>query len=231
MSGYYSERLSAERLQRCYDLAPPRVQRYLQAEIDFVLDRIKPGDRVLELGCGYGRVMARFLGAARLVVGIDTSPESLRLARAMIGERASCRLEEMDAAAMTFPDHAFDVVLCIQNGISAFGVDRGTLLREAVRVTAPGGTVLFSSYSPRFWDDRLEWFRIQSAHRLLGEIDEQATGDGVIVCKDGFRATTVSGEEFLALCAECGVEGRITEVDGSSLFCEIRIGAAPPRRS
>jgi 2-polyprenyl-6-hydroxyphenyl methylase/3-demethylubiquinone-9 3-methyltransferase len=231
VSAYYSESLSAERLRRCYELAPPRVQRYLRAEIDFVLDRIRPADSVLELGCGYGRVMVRLIGAARLVVGIDTSADSLRLARETLGDAPGCRFAEMDAAAMTFPDHHFDVVLCIQNGISAFGVDRRTLLKEAIRVTAPGGTVLFSSYSPRFWEDRLEWFRIQSAHGLLGEIDEQATGDGVIVCKDGFRATTVRGEEFLELCAECGVKGRITEVDGSSVFCQIGIGAPRPKRS
>ena len=180
MSGYYSESLSAERLRLCYELAPPRVQRYLQAEIEFALSRIAPPDLVLELGCGYGRVLTRLIGAARIVVGIDTSPDSLRLARELIGDAPACRLEQMDATAMTFPDHAFDVVLCIQNGISAFGVDHRTLFDEAIRVTAPGGTILFSSYSPRFWDDRLEWFRIQSAHGLLGEIDEKATGDGVI---------------------------------------------------
>lgn len=223
MSGYYTENLSAERLRLCYELAPPRVQRYLQAEIDFALGRIRPTDAVLEMGCGYGRVLEQLIDHARLIVGIDTSRDSLRLAHDLIGDSLSCRLHEMDAAAMAFPDASFDVVLCIQNGISAFGVDRRTLFSEAIRVVAPGGTVLFSSYSPRFWDDRLAWFRIQSEHGLLGEIDEEATGDGIIICKDGFRATTVSGDEFRSLCAQCGVEGSITEVDDSSIFCEIPI--------
>jgi SAM-dependent methyltransferase len=228
MSGYYSQSLSAERLRLCYDLAPRRVQRYLQAEIDFALERIAPTDAVLEMGCGYGRVLLQLLGRARLIVGIDTSRESLRLAHDLIGDTVSCRLHEMNATAMAFPDRSFNVVLCIQNGISAFGVDRRTLFEEAIRVTAPGGTILFSSYSPRFWDDRLAWFSLQSEHGLLGEIDEDATGDGIIVCKDGFRAKTIGGDEFLALCAACGVEGRITEVDDSSIFCEITI---PPAKS
>jgi hypothetical protein len=50
--------------------------------------------------------------------------------------------------------------------------------------------VLFSSYSPRFWDPRLEGCRIQAEHGVVGEIDEDATGNGVIVCKDGFTAAT-----------------------------------------
>jgi hypothetical protein len=47
--------LSGVRLQRCYKIAPPRVQQYLEAEVAFVLSHLHPGDEVLELGCGYGR--------------------------------------------------------------------------------------------------------------------------------------------------------------------------------
>jgi hypothetical protein len=42
----------------------------------------------------------------------------------------------------------------------------------------------------------------------------------VIVCKDGFRATTADRTTFEKLAAGLGVTPRITEVDGSSLFCE-----------
>ncbi|MGD2154510.1 MAG: class I SAM-dependent methyltransferase [Gemmatimonadales bacterium] len=216
--GYYSEKLSAHRLRRCYELAPPRVQHYLEAEIDFVLQYVRPSFCVLELGCGYGRVLARLVDRAATVLGIDTSLESLQLARRDLG--GTCQLAAMDAVALAFADAAFDLVICVQNGIAAFGVDKRTLIEEAVRVTRPGGTVLFSTYSEKFWDQRLEWFRIQAAHGLIGELDPQATGDGVIACKDGFRAETVSAEGFRSLLAGYGPP-RITEVDGSSLFCGI----------
>jgi 2-polyprenyl-6-hydroxyphenyl methylase/3-demethylubiquinone-9 3-methyltransferase len=127
----------------------------------------------------------------------------------------------MDAACLGFRNQAFDVVACIQNGISAFKVDQRTLIAESIRVTRPGGKVLFSSYSEKFWDDRLEWFKLQAEHGLLGEIDWQATGNGVIVCKDGFRATTVGPGEFAALTAGFDAQCRSEEVDGSSLFCEL----------
>ena len=52
MTDYYTAQLSAERLKRCYDIAPPRIVRYLEAELDFVAGRIRPFDTVLELGCG-----------------------------------------------------------------------------------------------------------------------------------------------------------------------------------
>jgi hypothetical protein len=47
--GYNRAQLAAERLQRCCELAPPRAQAYLEAEVEFVLKRCTPASRVLEL--------------------------------------------------------------------------------------------------------------------------------------------------------------------------------------
>jgi 2-polyprenyl-6-hydroxyphenyl methylase/3-demethylubiquinone-9 3-methyltransferase len=222
MGDYYSQKLSAERLRLCYEIAPPRVKRYLEAEIDFVLSRIKTTDLVLELGCGYGRVLQKLVTKAKTIVGIDTAPDSLRLAQETIGT-SHCYLFQMNAAGLGFRDRQFNMVACIQNGISAFKVDQRELIEEAMRVTCSGGMVLFSSYSEHFWKDRLEWFQIQSDHGLIGEIDYDATGDGIIVCKDGFRATTIGPDEFVALTSDFDISPKIREVDGSSIFCEIEV--------
>lgn len=223
MRDYYSSKLSGQHLRLCYEIAPPRVQRYLEAEIAYVLERIRPSSLVLELGCGYGRVMKRLAAKACQVVGIDTSRDSLLMAREYVNLGDSCQFVQMNAAALGFRDRCFDLVACIQNGISAFNIDRRTLIHEAIRVTRSGGTVLFSSYSERFWTHRLEWFQAQAQHGLIGPIDEQATGGGVIVCKDGFRATTVSPDEFSSLLVEYPLPPKIIEVDRSSLFCEITV--------
>jgi ubiquinone/menaquinone biosynthesis C-methylase UbiE len=171
MPGYYSERLSGERLRACYDLAPPRTKAYLGAEIEFVLQKTSSSMAVLELGCGYGRVLRRLLPRVRTLVGIDTSLPSLRMAVDFVGHEKPVHLAAMDATRMGFRDHTFDLTICIQNGISAFGVDQQQLFAEAARVTRSGGVVLFSSYSERFWEERLKWFEIQAEHGLIGEID------------------------------------------------------------
>ena len=222
MGGYYSQKLSGERLRLCYEIAPPRVKQYLEAEIEFVLDKMESSGLVLELGCGYGRVLRRLLGKAKTVVGIDTSLASLSLAQDAVCKQSHCHLFMMDAVEMGFCDRQFDTVVCIQNGISAFGVDRRKLIGEAMRVTHSGGIVLFSSYSERFWEDRLEWFRIQSEKKLVGEIDDEATGNGVIVCKDGFKASTVGPDDFVRLTSDLDVDPIVTEVDNSSIFYELR---------
>lgn len=223
MNNYYADHLSAERLRRCYEIAPPRVKRYLEAEIAHVLERIRSTDSVLELGCGYGRVLQRLLEKAGSVTGIDNSLPSLLMAHALLGHLPSCRLVMMDAGRLGFLDKKFDVVVCIQNGPSSLKVDLKTLSLESARVTRQGGRVLFSSYSPHFWDERLEWFRLQAEEGLIGEIEEEATGNGIIVCKDGFRATTFGTDDFLSAAGSLGLTPLVEEVDGSSLFCELSL--------
>ncbi len=219
---YYAERLAGQRLHDCYEHAPPRVRQYLAAEITFALSRIRATDTVLELGCGYGRVMKELAGRAGTVVGIDTSASSLQLARSYLAGLLNCRCLHMNALRLEFADGSFDVVLCLQNGLSAFHVDPRAVIQESIRVTKEGGRVLLSSYSERFWSDRLNWFERQAEQGLIGELDRAATGDGVIVCRDGFHARTISRAEFLALTVGLHFRQRlILEVDESSLFCEL----------
>ncbi len=220
---YYRKALSAERLKRVYETAPPRIQQYLDSEIEYVLSKLSSDGIVLELGCGYGRVLGRLAARARCAVGIDTSRESLMLAREELRFAPNCRLLQMDAASLGFQGGSFDLTACVQNGISAFHVDGRQLIGEAVRVTKPGGLVLFSSYADAFWNERLAWFRLQADMGLVGEIDEASTGNGVIVCRDGFTATTVYPDGFRDLAAPFGPDVKIFEIDGSSVFCEIRI--------
>ena len=220
---YYAEKLSAERLKKCYDIASPRVQQYFNAEIAYVQQRIKPGHRVLDLGCGYGRVMPQLGEHGGPVIGIDNSWTNLQMAGGRLAHISKISLAAMNARHLGFKPRTFDVVVCIQNGISAFKVDQRELIHESIRVTKPGGILLFSTYSENFWDYRLQWFHHQANAGLLGEIDEEKTGNGIIICKDGFKATTITSEDFLTLTTGCGGTVHIEEVDHSSIFCEITI--------
>ena len=221
---YYSEKLSAERLKLCYDLAPEAVCRLLESESEYVRQRIQRGSLALELGCGYGRVLRDLsISGARMLAGIDISLQSIRMAQSYLAGIERVMLYQMDGLELAFPTDFFDVVCCIQNGISAFHVDQRALLKGAVRVTKPGGRVIFSSYAESFWEERLNWFQVQSSHGLVGEIDENATGQGVIVCKDGFTATTASPSEFRALSSGLGHHVNIEEIPTGSVFCEILV--------
>jgi len=220
MKNYYSDKLNAIQLQQCYEIAPQRVKQFLEAEIDFVLQNVGIKDKVLDLGCGYGRVTERLIKKARKVVGIDISESNIQLAKEMHKD-TGIQYFTMNAIGLSFIDNSFDMTICIQNGISAFKVDPKQLIKEALRVTKKAGKLLFSSYSEKFWDERLNWFKIQADHGLIGEIDYELTKNGVIICKDGFKAITFSSQEFLKLTSNFNVEVKIHEIDNSSLFCEM----------
>jgi len=229
-AGYYEERLAGAALKRCYAVAPERVRQYLRAEIDFVAGRLRADDVVLVLGCGYGREIPALAAVAAVVVGIDTSAASLALARDRLAGLRTCVLARMDAADLAFVDASFDAVVAVQNGISAFHVELPALLAEAVRVTRPGGRVLLSTYSERFWEHRLEWFERQAEAGLIGALDRTRTGDGAIVCHDGFTARTVGPDHLSRALAAARLVDQtgldVVEVDASSLFYVLTVGEA-----
>ena len=223
MGSYYEDILHGDRLKRCYELAPPRIQQYLTAEIQYVVKYIRPNCWLLELGCGYGRVLQPLAKKATLAVGIDTSHASLKLAGLLSKGKHAVNLVRMDAAKIGFCDSCFDYVICIQNGISAFHIDQRTLISECIRLTKNQGMIFLSSYSTKVWPARLQWFNMQSEAGLIGEIDWQRTGDGKITCKDGFTATSIGPDAFLRLIRGFPVEYRIEEVDESSIFCVLTV--------
>ncbi len=133
----------------------------------------------------------RLARVARRVVGIDTAAKSLALARSLTAPDALAAFIQAEARSLPFGAAAFERVICAQNGICAFGVDQLQLLREALRVTRPGGRVLVSTYAARFWEERLAWFEAQAAAGLIGAVDRAGSGEGTIVCRDGFRAESL----------------------------------------
>ena len=215
---YYAQKLSGKRLELVYELADERVQRYLKAEIDHVASFVEPGHKILELGCGYGRVLAAVALKAAEAWGIDNSQENLELGRSRYPD---LHFRSMDAQHLDFDDGCFDIVFGIQNFVSACKVPPKRLLVEALRVTRGNGKVLLSSYAASFWPQRLKWFRSQAEHGLIGRIDEESSGDGVIVGEDGFRATTFGPDDFQGLISSCQVFGKIYTVDESSIFCRV----------
>ena len=217
VTSYYAEKLSAMKLFRVYDTGIERVRQYLEAEIDFVSRHLHGTEKVLELGAGYGRIMKKIAPNALSVLGIDISEESVAYGKSFLADSPNCRITAMDAYRMDY-EGEFDVVICLQNGLSAIKGDAQDLVGKGIRALVPGGTAFYSTYSARFWEQRLEWFKEQSKKGLLGEIDWDRTKDGVIACRDGFLATTFSREDLAGIGERTGCPYQLEEVDESSLF-------------
>ena len=216
MSNYYADKLNSQSLFQVYETDIPRVKQYLDAEIDFVRKNLSGSERVLEMAAGYGRIVKELASYCGSIVGMDISAENVELGKEYLKDFPNASMVTMDAHKMTFDD-TFDVILCLQNGLSAVRANPA-VIDNIINLLAPGGAVYFSSYSARFWDWRVKWFEEQADKGLLGEIDLEKTQNGIIVCKDGFVAITFSEDELKKLGEESGCHYRIEEVDESSLF-------------
>lgn len=219
MNNYYADQLNSQSLFRVYDTGIPRIAQYLRAEIDYVKRGLTGSESVLELGAGYGRIVKELAPCCQSILGIDLSQQSVKLGREYLKNSPNASLMAMDVHQMEF-DQDFDVILCLQNGLSAMGAN-ASLIRRILGLLAPSGRAYFSSYSAGFWEWRLKWFEEQAAKGLLGPIDYTQTKDGVIVCEDGFRAVTHSPDALREIGESAGYPYTVEEVDGSSVFLVI----------
>lgn len=143
---------------------PENYERYLVPTIfspwaAHLVDLAAPqlGERVLDVACGtgvVGRRAAERVGPAGKVVGLDSSPAMLAVARTLSPiTGAAVKWSEASALAIPFPDATFNLVLC-QQGLQFFP-DRPAALREMHRVLVPDGRLAMSvwraiQYSPGF---------------------------------------------------------------------------------
>ncbi|MBU0574443.1 MAG: methyltransferase domain-containing protein [Candidatus Margulisbacteria bacterium] len=96
------------------------------------LCQVKPGDRVLEIGCGTGHFSAYFEELGAQVTGLDTSPEMLKLAKNLPGD-LKIDFTRGDAYRLPFADNSFDLVAMITT-LEFFSSPKRAL-KEAFRVS------------------------------------------------------------------------------------------------
>ncbi len=130
-------------------LPEPAVSHYLRKRVDFVR-RLIPAGRVLDVGCGTGRLGRALAEAGYEVWGADLSVGMLR----RFVERRAGRAVVADATNLPWFDAAFDLTVCVAllHHIAEAG-RVAAAIREMVRVTRPGGWVVIWDHNPNnpYW--------------------------------------------------------------------------------
>jgi SAM-dependent methyltransferase len=125
-----------------WEAVPPGLQPSdFRARREFLLARVKAGERVLDLGCGEGLFSAALQEAGAQVLAVDVAEEPLRRARAT---HPSLGLQLIASEApWELSDASFDVVWAGE--VIEHVADTAGWLSEVRRVLSPGGRLLLST--------------------------------------------------------------------------------------
>ena len=141
--------------------------------VDFQKLHLKPGNRVLDAGCGTGRhVCEAFRTGGVDVVGIDLKWEDLCKAATTLylmreaegGGQGRCLISRADVTTLPFRDEVFDAVICSE--VLEHLADNRAAIGELVRVLKPGGNLVVSV--PRFLPERICWALSEAYHHEPG---------------------------------------------------------------
>ncbi len=169
---------------------------------DFLLDRVVPGEAVLDLGCGLGEFTAALAEHGALVTGCDVAETALALAR---GRHPGIEFV-LSGEELPFGDESFDVVWAgevlehVQDGLG--------LLGEVRRVLRPGGRLVLSTpdHGPlrrlrlglsatafeRHFDPRSDHVRFFTARTLRGTLEAADLGEPQIARRAGTLLASTS---------------------------------------
>jgi ArsR family transcriptional regulator len=124
---------------------------------------------LVDIGTGTGRIVELFSQQAETAIGIDRSPEMLRVAR---GKLTSARLDgwelrQGDIMALPLDPGSVDTLVLHQ--VLHYLPAPETAIAELARVVKPGGRVLIVDFAPHAHEE----LRTQDAHARLGFSDDQ----------------------------------------------------------
>ncbi len=142
-------------------------------ETAFDLAAVRPGMRVLDVGCGRGEIVLRAAREGATAWGADYSVDALRLARRVLEDqpdelRQRVRLVRSDAQGLPFTDCSFERVFMLDLVEHLYPPQLESALREAHRVLRREGWLVVHTM-PNIWYYRFGYPLYRALQHLRGQ--------------------------------------------------------------
>ena len=142
----------------------PRLERAL------TLADLRPGQRVLDVGCGRGDVLRSAAARGAYALGIDYAHAAMRLVADVLasspgGERTA--VARMDATRLALRPQSFDVALMLDVVEHLYQPDLERALAEAHAALKPDGRLIIHTSPNRVYEDAVYPYYVRNVHRAL----------------------------------------------------------------
>ncbi len=128
--------------------------------------------RILDLGCGTGMFLEELSSRAEFVVGVDASPEMLKVAK---GRAREVALVRADADALPFVDGSFDAVVSVT--LLQNMPDPAATVGAVARVLRSGGVAVLTVLKRKCSQGELEKWVKQAGMELVGSGEIEGSED------------------------------------------------------
>jgi len=184
---------------------PKPIQDFLDGEIKFIKEHIKSNKIILEVGCGYGRLLEILGRRAKKAIGVDFSKRMINLAKERLASKKNVELHLMNANNLKFDDESFDYVVCLDNSFGNIPNIELDVLKEMTRVCKKRGEVIVSVFS-----DNAKEIQIENYKRIgLKGIKDDGKA---IHTEEGFYSRRFTKEELNKLFNKCGLKCKIIKI-------------------
>ncbi len=140
-----------------YDLIADKfsgTRNFFWPDLEFIQGYVKNDDRVLDFGCGNGRLLEILKNKAITYVGTDISQNLIELAKAKYPQRQNDFIKLSGQSILPFNNNYFNVVFSIAV-FHHFPRDYAQIMaREIYRITAPNGKLIITCWNlkqKKYW--------------------------------------------------------------------------------
>jgi alkylated DNA repair protein alkB homolog 8 len=142
-------------IEKGYDLMADKfsnTRKHFWNDFDFILDYIENNDKILDFGCGNGRLLELLSSKKIEYFGVDISQKLIDLAKKKYQSEKANFQKISSLPTLSFPDNFFNLIFSISVFHHFPKSYAKTMANEIYRLTAPGGIVIISVWN--LWQKR-----------------------------------------------------------------------------